>query len=80
MVCRIFEKFVEGKLRKELGMGKEDKWEDFTFIDEFSLPENIGMTEKGLRLVYNEYEILPYAEGMTVILIAHDELNDFSTF
>ncbi|NOX46091.1 MAG: DUF3298 and DUF4163 domain-containing protein [Chlorobi bacterium] len=75
-----FKAFVESKLRLKLGMGENDKWEDFTFVDKFILPENMGMTEKGLRLVYNEYEILPYSDGKTEILITNDELKDFSSF
>lgn len=74
-----FEKIVEEKLRKKLGMEEDDKWEDFTFVNEFTLPINMGMTEKGLRLIYNEYEILPYSEGMTEILISREELEKFTT-
>jgi hypothetical protein len=77
---KAFEKFVEKKLRAKLGMGENDKWEDFTFIEEFILPENMGMTENGLRLVYNEYEILPYSDGKTEILITNDELKGLSSF
>lgn len=76
---KAFENFVEKKLRKKLGMGENDKWEDFTFVDEFILPENMGMTDNGLRLIYNEYEILPYSEGKTEILISNEELSEFST-
>lgn len=76
---KAFEIFVENKLRKKLGMAENDKWEDFTFIDEFTLPTNMGMTESGLRLIYNEYEILPYSEGMTEILITKEELGKLST-
>ncbi len=75
---KAFEIFVEDKLRKKLSMGENDKWEDFTFVDEFILPVNMGMTESGLRLIYNEYEILPYSEGMTEILISREELKRFS--
>ena len=75
---KLFENLVEKKLREKLKMGENDKWEDFTFIDEFILPENMGLTEKGLRLVYNEYEILPYSEGMTEILNSREELKRFS--
>jgi hypothetical protein len=75
-----FKAFVESKLREKLGMGENDKWEDFTFNDEFILPENMGMTENGLRLIYNEYEILPYSDGKTEILITREELKAFSSF
>ncbi len=76
---KAFEVLVQNKLRMKLEMNENDKWEDFTFVDEFILPVNMGMTESGLRLIYNEYEILPYSEGMTEILISREELGEFST-
>ena len=48
--------------------------------DQVPLPKNIGMTEAGLRLVYNEYEILAYSYGRTELLIPMDELQQFSLF
>ena len=72
-----FLSLVENKLRSKLEMGPNDKWEDFTFIDEFKLPNNMGMTANGLLLIYNEYEILSYADGTTEILIPNNELSSF---
>jgi len=37
-------------------------------------------TEAGMKLVYNEYEILPFSAGRTEILIPMDELKQFSRF
>lgn len=31
--------------------------------DQFTLPENMGMTEQSWILIYNPYEIAPYSEG-----------------
>ncbi len=72
-----FNAYVEKLLRKRLKMSDTDKWADFTFMDEFHLPENIGMTSRGLELVYNEYELLPYSEGITTIVIKNDKLKEF---
>ena len=73
-----FNKYVESLLRKKLKMSETDKWADFTFMDKFNLPENMGMTSRGLELVYNEYELLPYSEGITTLIIDNDKLKEFS--
>ncbi len=72
-----FSAYVEGLLRKKLKMSEKDKWSDFTFMDKFTLPENMGMTSGGLELIYNEYEILPYSEGLTVLEIDNKKLREF---
>lgn len=77
---KAFEDFAETELRKKLGMAENDKWGEFTFVEEFNLPINMGMTEKGLRLIYNEYEILPYSDGKTEIMISMQDMKSFSSF
>jgi len=72
-----FLNFVENELKTKLGMSPTDQWPEFTFVDEFTLPENIGMTASGLRLVYNSYELLSYADGKTEILISNEKLKEF---
>ena len=42
--------------------------------DKFSLNNNFLITPKGLRFLYNPYEIKPYAAGRTELLINYDEL------
>ena len=37
--------------------------------DEFSLPDNFGFTSSGVVFYYNSYEIAPYAEGPTALII-----------
>ena len=47
----------------------------FTFDkNKFQLPENIGFTQKGVVLFYNDYEIATYADGPTEINISYKEL------
>lgn len=41
---------------------------------EFALPENYGLTPKGLLLYYNSYEIASYATGPTEMVIPYTEL------
>jgi hypothetical protein len=72
-----FNSYIENELRNKIGMKASDKWSEFTFLDQFTLPENMGFTESGLRLVYNSYELLSYAEGMTEIVIPNEKLKEF---
>lgn len=47
----------------------------FTFENNvFSLNENFGVLEDGLKFVFNSYEIAPYALGPTDILIPYDDI------
>lgn len=45
--------------------------------DRFHLPENIGYTDNGLKLIYNPYEIAPYSDGQITIEIPYTEVNPF---
>ena len=65
---------VQEKLIGALPDGEKQLW------DQVPLPKNIGMTKAGLRLVYNEYEILAYSYGKTELLIPVNELQTFSLF
>jgi len=49
--------------------------EDFLFGEDFQLPANIGFTKEGLTLLYNNYEIASYAQGITKIVLPYDQLN-----
>jgi hypothetical protein len=73
-----FNKMVESKLRVELKMSPYDRWSDFTLVDQFVMPENMGFTGDGeMMLVYNEYEILPYSDGPVKLTITKEELAPF---
>lgn len=61
-----FTDFVEKKFRKEQGIPEDENINSsgFWFEDDtFSLSQNIGFTEDAVILVYNSYEIAPYAAG-----------------
>ncbi|MBN2173935.1 MAG: DUF4163 domain-containing protein [Bacteroidales bacterium] len=72
-----FGKLVEAKLRQYLDMGPNDSWEDFTLVNEFALPANIGLTEEGMLLIYNEYEVLSYADGVIELNLGKEEIKDY---
>ncbi|WP_340077068.1 DUF3298 and DUF4163 domain-containing protein [Leptobacterium sp. I13] len=45
--------------------------------DAFYLPENIGLTDEGLVLQYNQYEIASYADGQKMIILPYDKILSF---
>lgn len=53
-----------------------ESMEDFFFGEDFQLPSNIGFTNSGLMLLYNNYEIASYAQGVTKIIIPYSEIKD----
>ncbi|MEM1120239.1 MAG: DUF3298 domain-containing protein [Bacteroidota bacterium] len=44
--------------------------------DTFTLTDNVAITQKGLKFVYNPYEIGPYAMGQQAIVIPYASLKD----
>ncbi|MFD2554971.1 DUF3298 and DUF4163 domain-containing protein [Sphingobacterium tabacisoli] len=50
---------------------------DFFFEDGiFALNDNFGLTKDKLIIYYNEYEIRPYADGITTIEIPYEEVQE----
>ncbi|SFS54283.1 Protein of unknown function [Sphingobacterium wenxiniae] len=47
--------------------------------DNFALADNFGLTKEGLLLYYNVYEIKPYADGPTSLLIPYAALSEVLT-
>ncbi|MES2064783.1 MAG: DUF3298 domain-containing protein [Bacteroidota bacterium] len=48
---------------------------DYFFKDnKFALNENYSITPAGIRFVYNQYEIKPYAAGQTELIIPYSQL------
>lgn len=75
-----FLSFVETRFRQEQGIPESDNINStgFWFEDEtFNLPENIGFTEEKVILVYNSYEIAPYAAGDIIMEIPMEEVRSF---
>lgn len=54
----------------------DELMEDFFFGEGFQLPANIGFTKNGLVLLYNNYEIASYAQGITKIIMPYSEIKN----
>ena len=48
--------------------------------DTFNLPENITYNEEGIVLLYNAYEIAPYATGILEFEIPYSEIENYLAF
>ncbi|CDF81069.1 conserved hypothetical protein (DUF4163, DUF3298) [Formosa agariphila KMM 3901] len=48
--------------------------------ESFVLPQNIGYSADGLILLYNTYEIAPYAAGITEFIIPFNDANSYLKF
>ncbi len=75
-----FEQLAERSFRDKHRIPGETKINSTGFMFEnnyFSLPENVGITEQGLRLYYNPYEVASYADGPIDLTIPFDEASPF---
>ena len=45
--------------------------------DSFHLPENIGFTEKGVKLLYNQYEVSSFADETIELVLPYEEIKEF---
>lgn len=48
--------------------------------EHFHLPENIGYNQKGIELIYNQYEVAPYADGPIILIVPFEKVNTFLKF
>lgn len=75
-----FEHFAEAKFRIQEGVPKDDPINSTGFMfeeDKFHLPENIGYTENGLTLLYNQYEVASYADGVIELTLPYIEVKNY---
>lgn len=75
-----FSEFVEEKFRSKFDIPSEENINSTGFWfenDQFRLPENIGFEEDKVILVYNSYEIAPYAFGDVYMEIPMEEVRPF---
>lgn len=75
-----FREYAEKIFRREQDIPSTDNINSTGFWfenDRFHLPENIGFSENSLILIYNSYEIAPYAAGDIVIEIPKEEIQTF---
>ena len=69
-------KIAEGIFRKNEKLSDTASLEPNYFFDKgkFALNDNYMLTPLGLRYVYNEYEIKPYAAGQTELIIPYAQI------
>lgn len=75
-----FEHFAETKFRiqEAIPLGDPINSTGFMFVeDTFYLPENIGYTEQGLVLLYNQYEVASYADGAIEVVLPYTEVKGY---
>jgi hypothetical protein len=67
---------AEDKFRYARNLSKEESLENagFLFGDSFTLPANYALTENGLYLFYNPYEVGAYVLGYTSFTIPYKEI------
>lgn len=75
-----FQKYAETqfRLQQNIPANKSINSTGFMFEkDHFYLPENIGFTEKGLKLLYNQYEVASYADGPIELTLPYKDVQKF---
>ncbi|MGI9551231.1 MAG: DUF3298 domain-containing protein [Aurantibacter sp.] len=72
-----FRKFAEAKFRLQEKIPEDKPINHTGFMfekDSFYLPENIGFTQKGVQLLYNQYEVASYADGPIELVLPYSEV------
>jgi hypothetical protein len=78
-----FQSFAEGKFRDQEKIPANGSINATGFMfedDEFYLPENIGFTQEGLQLFYEQYEVASYADGPIILTLKFKELEPYIKF
>lgn len=75
-----FQEFAERKFRNQESIPLEKPINSTGFMferDSFYLPENIGFTDEGVKLLYNPYEVASYADGPIILTLPFKEVKPF---
>lgn len=56
---------------------EDEDMEDFFYGEEFQIPANIGFIDKGMVLIYNNYDIASYDQGTTVVILPFDQIREY---
>lgn len=75
-----FKSLAEKAFRKVEGIPVDEPINSTGFMferDSFYLPENIGFTQDGIKLLYNQYEVASYADGPIEIILPYKEAQKF---
>ena len=71
-------KLAEKSFKKEKNIQKFRSRSHMWFWGgDFYLSSNFGLTDEGIRFIYTEYEIAPYAYGSTELLLPYSEIRDY---
>lgn len=69
---------LQFRTKEKIPTGQSINHTGFMFEEDvFHLPENMGFTEKGLKLLYNQYEISSFADGALEMVLPYDEVQKF---
>lgn len=75
-----FERFAENKFRKQEKIPEDKSINSTGYMferDSFYLPENIGFTKEGVKLLYNQYEVASYADGPIELVLPYKEVRKY---
>lgn len=75
-----FERYAENKFRKQEKIPPNTSINSTGYMfemDSFYLPENIGFTKKGIKLLYNQYEVASYADGPIELILPYREVRKY---
>jgi len=75
-----FQSFAESKFRVQEKIPQDSNINATGFMfesDSFHLPNNIGYTLDGLKLIYNQYEVASYADGPIELILPYSEINPY---
>lgn len=75
-----FERYAETQFRLQQNIPENEPINSTGFMfeqDHFYLPENIGFTQEGLKLFYNQYEVASYADGPIELVLPYRDIRKF---
>jgi len=75
-----FRRFAENRFRKQENIPPDESINSTGYMFErgaFYLPENIGFTKEGLKLLYNQYEVASYADGPVELTLPYKEVRKY---
>ncbi len=78
-----FSQFAEAQFREQEKIPQDRNINATGFMfeeDAFHLAQNMGYTQNGLQMVYNQYEVASYAEGPIVLTLSFEDINKYLKF
>ncbi|MFD2099965.1 DUF3298 and DUF4163 domain-containing protein [Flagellimonas iocasae] len=75
-----FETYAESKFKTQEDIPQEANINATGFMfegDAFHLPNNVGYTQDGVQLIYNQYEVASYADGPIILTLPFSEINSY---